>query len=703
MTDGGRLRDPQSRWGGIMRDITSTNFEQQNIEFIQFWVLSPFTPNGDDPTPTRGGDIYINLGSVSEDILRDGQQAIENSVPVNGDLSKLDSTIWGYASDVRPPVIAFDNDPAARTQQDIGYDLLTDAQEAAWSYDTTYGNYLQRIANNLGAASQAYKLAENDPAADNFQYYRGSDLDQASADVLERYKNFNNPQGNSDPTTVDGVTAFATNVPDIEDINRDQTLSKTETYFQYRISMRPQDLNEVGQNYITDIRDVPVSDQAEQPDGLKRNARWIQFKIPVFNPDKKVGPIGDFRSIRFIRMFMKDFPEPVVVRFARMEFVRGEWRRYRFSLDGTRDRLSQDDQENTTFEVNAVNIEQNGSREPALSLRILNLEDGDARAVFRNIDFDMRLYKRLRMFTHVESAGPTDDLQDGDLTVFIRLGADYDQNYYEYQIPMEVTPWGTSAEEREVIWPAANELNFALDILRDVKLERNRAYRQSGQVISDPYTVNRSGGEVTVVGQPNLGNVRTILIGVRNPKRRLLTDADDGMAKNAEVWINELRLTDFDQQGGWAANARVAAKLADFANVSVSGRTSSVGFGSLDQSVSEFQQEEVYAYDLQSSFELGKFFNKDIGLRIPMFYGTSEQWINPRFNPLDPDVEFDRAVDNLETEGQRDSLRQASQDYTRRRSLNFTNVRKERTGKRAQETPQVYDIENFSATYSFNE
>ncbi|MGB0978629.1 MAG: cell surface protein SprA, partial [Croceimicrobium sp.] len=676
--------------------------------------------------PPPGGDMYINLGSVSEDILRDGVQAIENSVPVNGDLSKLDSTRWGYATNVRPPVVAFDADPSARDVQDVGYDLLNDAQERTWNTDTAYANYIQRIINTYGTASPAYVQADQDPAADNFQYYRGDNLDQAEANILERYKDFNNPQGNSNPTPVGGVSAFATNLPDIEDVNRDQTLSKAETYFQYRISMRPEDLQVEGQNYITAIQRTRSPDQ---PNGQSYPAQWIQFKIPVFNPDSKVGPINDFRSIRFIRTFLKNFPDDIVIRFARMELVRGEWRRYQFALDGTRDRLTQDDQNNTVFEVNAVNIEQNGSREPvpyvlppgidrqvlfgttsanqqneqALSLRILNLEDGDARAVFRNIDFDMRLYKRLKLYTHVESAITDNDVADGDLRVFIRLGSDYDQNFYEYEIPMTVTPWGVSNTDVNAIWPEENQMDFALQILKDVKLERNAAYRNTGDPINEPYSVDRAGGRVTVVGAPNLGNVRTVLIGVRNPKKRFANDPDDGLSKNAEVWINELRLTDFDQEGGWAANARVAAKLADFANVSLTGSTSSIGWGSLDQSVSEFQQEQRYAYDLQTNVELGKFFNKDLGIRIPMFYGTSETWINPRFNPLDLDIEFDDAIDNIEDPGAQDSLRQATQDYTRRRSINFTNVRKERNANEGQRKPKVYDIENFAVTYSFSE
>ncbi len=722
----GELLQPESRWGGVMRNLTTTNFEEQNIEFIQFWILFPYH----EEEGHEGGDLYFNLGSISEDILKDGKQAIENGFPVDGDLTELDTTFWGYVPKVRPPVIAFDNDAAARARQDVGYDLLNDSEERNWKEDPSGQSYLERIEGQFGTASGAYQAANSDPSSDNFQYYRGNSLDQANADILQRYKDFNNPENNSNPEQIDGVSAFATNLPDIEDINQDQTLSKTEAYYQYRISLRQRDLGEVGQNYITDIYNIDELPEP-LPNNTRPSARWIQFKIPVFTPDSRIGPITDFRSIRFIRMFLKGFSRPVVVRFARLELIRGEWRRYQFNLDATRDDFDSDNEDQTIFEVNAVNIEQNGNRVPipyvlppgidrqilfgstnaqqqneqALSLRIIDLQDGSARAVFRNINFDMRMYKRLRMFAHAEAALETSVLNNGDVNLFIRMGSDYNQNYYEYEIPLQATPWNT--DEPNLIWPSANEMDFALAELKDVKLERDRVYRGGGNSITEPYTVNKGRANITVVGAPNLSNVRTVMIGVRNPKKRRISDqGDDGLSKSVEVWVNELRLTEFDQRGGWAANARVAAKLADFANVSVSGRMSTVGFGSLDQSVTERQQEQIYAYDLQSSFELGKFFPKDYGLRIPMFFGTSEEWRNPQFNPLDPDIEFQDALNNLETDEEKQELREIAQDYTRRRSINFTNVRKERVakeGKNNRRTPQVYDIENFSATYSFSE
>lgn len=718
----GELLEPDTRWGGIMRAIANTNFEQQNIEFIQFWIMDPFL---EDPN-AQGGDLYFNLGNVSEDILKDGKQAIENGIPVDGNTALLDSTIWGLVPRTRPPVIAFENDPDVRNAQDVGYDLLDDAQERVFSYQGA-ATYLDRIANTFGQTSLAWATANADPASDNFVYFRGAALDQANADIQQRYKNFNNQQGNSNTTQINGFTASSGINPHIEDINGDQTLSKTEAYYQYKISMTPAALRQVGRNYITDIRDSVLTETL--PNTQRIRTRWIQFKIPIFEPDAKVGPISDFRSIRFMRMFLKEFEDPVVLRFARLELIRGEWRRYRFNLDVLGGGLVEDDPNETLFEVNAVNIEQNADRIPipyalppgidrqilfgtasaqqqneqALSMRVCGLKDGGARAVFRNINFDMRLYKRLKMFTHAESAETSDiNLEDGDLTVFIRMGADYAQNFYEYELPLKVTRWNTTVPEE--IWPVENEIDLDLNVLKQVKLERDRVYRGSGTPNTEVYTVPKGAANVSVIGSPNLGNVRTIMIGIRNPRKRFANDnTDDGLEKCAEIWVNELRLTEFDQRGGWAANARVAAQLADFANVQVSGRTSSVGFGSIDQSVSERNQEETFAYDLQSSFQLGMFFPKDYGLKIPMFISNSEEWSNPQFSPLNPDVEFQDALNNLETQEEKDDLRRKSQDYTKRRSLNFTNVRKERTGTKAQKKPMPYDVENFSASYAFNE
>ena len=712
INDDGTLRDPQSRWAGIMRHLQTNNFEEQNIEFLQFWLLDPFL---EDPT-LSGGDLYINLGNVSEDILKDGRQSFENGLPLDGDPSRVDSTAWGLVPKIQPQVIAFDNDPNAITIQDVGLDGLSDAQERNYRF-RDQPSYLERLEAAFGTGSLAYQRAFDDPAADNFSYYRSSALDDAEADILQRYRFFNNPEGNSNTTQPEGFPSAATTRPDIEDINQDQTLSRSEAYFQYRISMRQQDLV-VGQNHITDIFETQTGDL---PDGTRKTARWIQFKVPVFQPDRRVGPISDFRSIRFIRIFMSGFSDPIVLRMARLEFLRGEWRRYMFSLDGIRDELEQDEDFQTTFETNVVNLEENGQRSPinytlppgidrqqffqtssiqaqneqSLSMSVCNLRDGDARAIFRNLAMDMRLYKRLRMFVHVEERLPQEPVRNGDLNVFIRVGSDYNQNYYEYELPTTVTPWGAT-DPRE-IWPEENEMIIDLEQLREVKLERDRV----GTPLRDRYTKDFGAFKITVVGAPNLGNVRTIMIGVRNPKKLLGDVNDDGLPKCAEIWVNELRLGGFDRQGGFAANARMNAQLADFGNITLTGNYSSIAFGGLDQSVTERSQEEIMSYDLQTSWELGKFFSEKVKLRIPLFYSMAEEWRNPRFNPLDPDIEFRDALANIEDFAARDSIRKIAQTYNMRRSVNFANVRKERSNNQRKPTP--FDVENIALSYAFSE
>ncbi|MCT4622634.1 MAG: cell surface protein SprA, partial [Schleiferiaceae bacterium] len=692
-------------------------FEEQNIEFIQFWVMDPYVDNPNH----EGGDLYFNLGSVSEDILRDDRQAFENGIDLNADLTKMDSTIWGFVPKIQPITEFFDNDPSTRPVQDVGYDGINDLNERRWEYDgiTPYTN---RIDNLYGQNSAAYINANQDPSGDNFRYYLGPEQDNADANILERYKEYNGPQGNSSLATVDGFTASSSNVPDKEDANRDQTLNKTESYYQYKVSFRKEDLT-IGQNYVTDVQEgtIPAN---QSPDGVARDYRWVQFKVPIFLPDKAVGPISDFRSIRFMRMFLKDFEEEIVLRFARLDLIRGEWRRYRFSLDDVQEEVPIDENDETVFAVNAVNLEENANRKPvpyvlppgiqrqtvfgtssliqeneqSMSLYACNLKDGDARAVFKNIQMDMRMYKRMKMFIHAEDGTDGFSLNDKDLNLFIRIGSDYNQNYYEFEVPLKVTPWGTTSEQQDVIWPAANQLDIPLDGFKDVKLTRDRLDfpRQIR------YTEMLAGGFMTVIGYPNLSNIRTMMIGIRNPKKESAADPDDGQPKCAEVWVNELRLTDFDQRGGWAANARVTAKLADFADVSVSADMSTIGFGAIDQTVNERNKFEAFSYDFQSKWNLDKFFGQKSGVRIPMFFSYSEGWKNPQFNPLDPDIEFKDALNNLENEQQKTELKHAAQDYTRRKNINFTNVRKERK-QGSKRKPQFYDIENFSVSYSFSE
>ncbi|NQW24765.1 MAG: cell surface protein SprA [Cryomorphaceae bacterium] len=692
----GRLKDPKSRWAGIMRQLTINNFEEQNIEFIQFWVIDPFM---DDPT-AEGGDLYFHLGNLSEDILKDGRQSFENGLSPSGMRIDVDSSVWGYTSKYQPVVDAFDNDPNARIFQDVGLDGLPDTDEGGW-VGTTGQSYLSTLAAVYGAGSAVYQAAASDPAGDNFRYYRGPYQDSIEADILQRYRYFNNPDGNSQTTLINGLPATYTNLPDKEDVNRDATLNKAEQYFQYRISMRPEDLV-IGKNHIADIYETTTD---LLPDQTRKPVRWIQFKIPVFDPDDRVNGATDFRSIRFLRMVLKGWDAPTVMRFARLDLVRGEWRRYRFSLEESRELIPVDASDETSFIMNAVNLEENGGRQPipyvlppgierqvllgntslvqqneqSLSMKACGLRDGDARAVFKNTTIDMRMNKRLRLFAHAEAGDAAQPLNDGDVRLFIRMGNDYSQNYYEYEVPLKVTAYGST--DPGVIWPIENEIDLAFDAWTSLKLERDAAVRDNPALQSNvPYEKIYGEGVIRVVGVPNLGNVRTMMMGIRNPKKRSSASADDGLDKCAEVWVNELRMTDFDNRGGMAALARSTAQLADLGQVALSTSYSTVGFGSLEMNPMERNKFSSATYDLQTNLELSKFLPFRTRLRLPFFINHAQDWKSPMFNPLNPDIEMSRALSNLASAAERDSLRSMVSDFTQRRGFNFTNVRFERGG-----------------------
>lgn len=713
----GTLSNPRRRWGGMFRKIDAPDFEAQNIEFIELWMMDPFLTN----PGSQGGDLYFNLGNISEDILKDGRKAMENGMSPSGDLSQIDETNWGRVPRQQPVIQAFDNDPAARAKQDIGLDGLNDEDERGF-----HASFLNLMRAQLNPAA-AQELSD-DPSGDNFQYFRGQALDSQNAGILKRYERFNGTEGNArtpeQSQSEFGVeTSASTLLPDGEDINRDNNMNEAEEYYQYKISLRPQDMV-VGENYIADMHLADVT----LPNGAVDQVKWYQFRIPLAQYKERIGDIRDFKSIRFVRMFMTDFADTAVVRLAQMQLVRGEWRRYN-SENNTAKVIADPSMgpvtlDNSTIEVAAVNIEQNGNRQPipyvvppgierqmdwgnlntnvrlneqSLSLDVKNLRDGYGRAAYRTATNDFRAYGRLEMFIHAEGLY----LKDGDFRGFIRVGTDDQYNYYQYDMPLKITQPGT--RDPEMIWPQENRMNVRISIFQEAKEARNKATR-NGQPwpVDEPFIYFDGENRVIVLGQPDISKVRFYMLGVMNPLRgsEVSIPGDDGLDKSGLFWFNELRLTDFDDKGGWAATARMNAQLADFANITVSGSKSTIGFGSIEQRIGERNRSEDLYFDVVTNAELGKFFPTEYGLRIPLFFSYTNQASTPEYNPLMPDIEMNSALANL-SRNQRDSLLRVTQDYTTRKSFNLTNVRKIRTN--IDKPVRPWDIENFSATYAYSQ
>ncbi len=700
----GQLSNPRNRWGGIMRGIDQTDFETANIEFIEFWILDPFIKE----TNPAGGSLYFNMGNISEDVLKDSRRFYENGLATPTIPAATTSSNWG-TSPLNPIQVtqAFSNDPADRPYQDVGFDGLTDTAEVR-----VREQYLTDLANTFGAGSKAYQDALNDPSADNFRYYRDAVYDQLGTGILGRYKQFNNPHGNSPIATAgsDFAEAF-TLYPDNEDLNRDNTLNESEEYFQYRVDIKPSmdPSMQVGQNFITDRKVVNV----QLADGTRQDQIWYQFRIPVSQYDRKVGEIPDFKSVRFMRMFLTDFEDSVVLRFAKLELVRNNWRRFSYDIDSSGLYKPIDLNGSTSFNVTAVNIEENDKREPipyrippgiervqalsngginilqneqSLSMAVGNLQEGEARGVFKTLNLDLRQYSKLSMFMHAESQVGQPSLNDGELYAVIRIGNDFINNYYEIKYPLQLTPFGSS--DPEVIWPDINSLEVNLADFVGLKIRRNVSS-------SNPSAIYREvidGRTYSIMGNPNMGEVRGILVGVENAR-----DPSGGRPTYSEVWINELRLSGINEQGGWAAVGQVNMQLADLGTLSMSGNIHTIGFGQLEQRVNDRYRDDFSQFDLSANLQLGKLLPRRANIEIPFFANYSQIVSTPQFDPYDKDVILKQKIKAFGgAEG--DSIRSQAIDFTSISTVNFTNVRKLPTPNKK---IKLWSISNFDLSYSY--
>ncbi len=714
--ENGKLLHPERRWGGIMRRLDNTNFEQSNIEYIQFWLLNPFL-DPDNPN-YEGGDLYFNLGEISEDILKDGLKSYENGIPYDGNNQYLQETVWGRVSNQNSLTYSFDNATGARIAQDVGLDGLPNNDEFAFS---SYQEYLDGLRQRLAPATIEQMEKDpfsplNDPAGDNYHFYRGYDYDEEHLSILERYKRYNGVEGNSlsPEDASDPLYQSSRAVPDVEDINQDNTLNEYERYFQYHVSIRPEDLV-VGKNYITDKQVSVVSTR----DGSNPEVEWYQFKIPLSDFERVVGSINDFSTIRFARIFMTGFRKPTHLRFATLELVRGEWRAYDFNLNNRGDAPAQGQ-----LDLSVVNIEENADREPvnyvlppgvtritdpgqsqitqlneqSMSMKINGLAAGDARGVYRNTQLDLRNYKRIQMWVHAESLidDPT-NLRSGDLSVFVRLGSDVKNNFYEYEVPLSLTPHGKYNRyldsDRAIVWPESNYLNFNLQSLVELKKERNRAKRaeENGVGYGILFTGRDPDNErnrIAVMGNPSLSDVRVILIGVRN---------NSATTKDGIVWVNELKVTDFNEAGGWAAKANATLGMSDIATLNLGAHIETAGFGGVDQSLNERRMDDYHQFNVAVQADLGRFLPEAAKLKAPVYYSYTRERTTPKYNPLDQDVTMHDAIEDCETQAERDSINAYAIEQTTIQNFSLSGLRFDVRSKR----PMPWDPANFTLNFSF--
>ncbi|MBQ8542338.1 MAG: cell surface protein SprA [Bacteroidaceae bacterium] len=704
----GKLNNPEKRWGGITRQLTTTDFEGANIQYIEFWLLDPFIYEQAE----MGGDLYFNLGEVSEDILKDGKKFFENGLPASSNSYDYEETVWGRVPTINSLVYAFDNNADSRSQQDVGLDGLSNTDESMYP---TYQNYLNAIKGRVRA--EIYDSIAADPAGDNYHYFRGSDYDAAKKSIMERYKYYNNTEGNS-PTSGGGesYSSAAKSTPDVEDSNQDFTMDEYENFFQYHISLRPENM-QVGSNYITDKRTVT----SKLRNGNTESVDWYKFRIPVEEYEKAVGNIRDFTSIRFLRMYMTSFRKPITLRFATMELIRGDWRPYQqpiASKNNTAPTISGE------FTMSAINIEEHGDRQPvnyvlppgisriidpsqpqlrqdneqALALQVNNLGSKESRAVYKKSNLDVRQYERIQLYVHAEAPEiDVTQLDNNDLSLFVRLGSDYKSNYYEYEVPLYITPHGSydsnSSAAAAIVWPAENMIDIPLAKLTNIKVKRNTLRNsQTGGInnttIYSEYDEENPKNRISIVGSPTLGQVKVMMIGVRN---------NTSTAKSGTVWVNEMRLLGFNNKSGWAAQGNLNVKLSDLGTITAQGRMETAGFGGLEDKLASRRTDDYYRYTITGTFDLGRFLPKATKVSLPTYYSFTEEVSSPLYSPFDTDLLLDDVL-NSYNGASRDSLKNIAEVHSVVKNFSISNAKINISSP----TPMPYDPANLSFSLSYS-
>ena len=758
------LDDPESRWAGVMRYMPNSDFEATNYQFIEFWMLNPFLekPDGTGHDIDESGFLTFHLGNVSEDIMYDNLQFFENSVPTSEESIPSRETAWGDVPLAIPNNDGFD--AIGQQEQDLGLDGLDNENERR-----KFQDYIEAFEQDFGQV-QSINI---DPSADDYAYFNDFEVFEESDNILKRYSRFNNPEGNSPDISGENRFVRGNPKPDKEDLNNNRSLDQGESYYEYKIEIK----NSNGEIDVTNNRFIRDTRVIQNPNN-NIDETWYRFRIPIAE-GQSINGIEGFRSIQFMRLLVNGFRTQKTFRLADFELVRNQWRK----LPGT---CNADIVFDATFNVDAVGVQENNNKTPfpyvlpvgikqerifntfsnilqdenSLSMVYDGLFPGCESSIYKLVNLDLRLYERMQMFVHGEEKDG--EQESGDLSVYLRVGKDFDDHYYEYEIPLTLSSDTTlQGQIAEIVWPESNMMDFDLQwlvqakklrnilgapILEEFSLNNDTLQTLFREIIDDPQRYESvefaqmfdvdslsqlfipEGHKVTIKGNPSLGKVRGVQIGIR-----AVGDDPPSGGYAGEVWVNELRLTGLQERGGVAGTARLDVQLADLGNFTASGSYSSIGWGALDQRVQDRAIESVTEYDFSTNLELGKFFPSGWNLSVPFYAQYAKSIVTPEYDAFDLDITVEDEFDIYQDRPQlQDTIRRRNSTVNTIKTFNFTNVKKQRgTGgnrggnnsnnnnkqrgnnqqqqqeqggnKKKQKKPMPWDIENFSATYSYTE
>lgn len=728
--------EPNRMWGGMTAVLPSglEDLTQNNVEFIEFWVQS-ILPDGREPTPQDlldyDGKIYIDVGIISEDVVPNYQINSEDGLANIKDNLVVDQVKRSYTPSTTTEMDGqFSN--ATRELEDVGLDGAPDQGGIDNKNEQTlFSDFLGEMRQSYGPQSEKYKEIAQDPSNDDYVYF-GQDK-VAEKPLQERfYRMYGHQEGNTPANQ--GDKRASTNRPDTEGLVTASIVEKNDSYFEYSVDWNPADV----ENLRIGAPGTYIVDKVVN--GPKQEQKWYQVRIPLKDFIRKIGNIENFQNISYIRIWLSGYKKPFTLRFASLEMVGSQWRKA--------ENVNNQTPSNADFKVSSINIEENGTRQPipyrqpngairavnrgqaqqtianeqSIVLETSDLGPQELRMVKKVYPGGLNLinYQHMRMFVHGEGFD-----KRGDMELVMRFGTDLVNNYYEYRQPVTPTdstyaftsgiPQNDAVAEEEAheVWlTEENGMNLILSRFNQLKQLRDQSGADPNQVFerSDILQEAPPGASIAIKGNPSLDRVTEIGMGLKNPYEA--SNATAGQTSQVpfvkgQLWLNELRVSGFDNKKGWAANAKAKMQLADFATVNANLSRQTDGFGSLDSRLGQRRMSEELSYDLNTTVNLHKFIPNRYGWNFPVSLSARRSTVTPRFLPNQGDVrlsDFKDAV-NARTDISDDQKQQLidqkiyeSETYSDSYTINISNISKQYSKSKLAQ----YTLDKTTLSYVYN-
>lgn len=735
---------PENQWGGMTAALPSgqEDLTQNNIEFIEFWV-QPILPNGQAPAAgdieDYDGKIYIDIGTISEDVVPNFDLNTEDGLansPQNLELDTFDNPRSYIPANPTAPQGQFSNED--RDIEDVGFDGIPSANgfDSEKVETALFSEFIDSMRVSYGENSPEFQSILADPSNDDYVFYGESKVQD-----LPLHRRFHRLLGYHEGNTpvAGGDKKAITPRPDTEGLVSRSNVETNNNYYQYEVDLNPADFDnlEIGSDGTYIVDKVP---------GSRQQDRWHLVRIPLNEFKRKIGNIEGFQNISHIRVWMSGYEKPFTLRFATFEFIGSQWRK----VENIEETLNSTGE----FRVSTINIEENANREPVPyrqpegAIRALNrgiqvqsleneqsivlgvegLGAGELQMVKKVYPGGLNLlnYSNMRMFVHGEGYWDQTEANNGrrNAEVVLRIGNDLDANYYEYRQP--VTPsnpnfnysdyspdaGGSLEGDAEEVWLyEENSMNIVLAAFNELKQLRDQQENADNNTRFEIELDSEDaveGAVIAIKGNPSLGRVNEIGMGVRNPYDPADVSSPGSPSLDAEFWLNELRVSGFDNEKGWKANAKASFKLADFATINTNFIRTTTGFGGLDSRLGARSVADEFGYDLSSTVNLHKFIPDRFGWSFPVTISTRKNISTPKYLPNQGDIRLEDFInatnsnDELSETEKEARINQRISDIETVRdnfSVNVSNISKQNSQSKLAQ----YTIDNTQLSYVYSE